>query len=336
MPTMKTTPVPCNVCGKGWRDQQSLSKHIENAHARETVNSLASGKSDVVEIMDDDEHHQENSFEDQLIKSLDSARRPEQLNVTRNGQNVLKNWQNVRRTQQSVGRTEQVKKTNLPMSYIQQLGEPEICVVKTTGVKSAGVKQVRGVPPSACWNCTQCDARLLTKAGLEQHIKKEHAVVEPPLICSACKTQFSGHSNFLNHLPNCRKPQSTSSNLLMCAFCQKKFTTKADFMKHLSSDHPEVADLQTPKMPSSMTVQMMCGQCSNRFSTRKELDKHLDETHAKPCVHCQLMFRDPVTYQVCVYCESNISSNLMLIISGSFGVFTHVHILWLLWGWKAA
>merc|ERR1711971_1043204 len=83
----------------------------------------------------------------------------------------------------------------------------------------------------------------------------------------------------------------------MCAFCQKKFTAKADFMNHLSSDHPEVASLQTPKMPSSMTVQMMCGQCSSRFSTRKELYKHLDETHAKPCAHCPLMFRDPVAYQ---------------------------------------
>ena len=122
----------------------------------------------------------------------------------------------------------------------------------------------------------------------------------------------------------------------MCAFCQKKFTAKADFMKHLSSDHPEVANLQTPKMPSSMTVQMMCGQCSNRFSTRRELDKHLDETHAKPCAHCELMFRDPAAYQVSYNCEFNISNNVMLIISGSFGVFTHVHILWILWGWKTA
>ena len=293
----------------------------------------------------DDDDDQEKSFEDQLIKSLDIAR-PEQSNVTRNGQNKLKNWQNAR-TRQSVTRTEQVKNTNLPTqnpvsksvlprSNTDRLGEPEICIVKSASVKSAGVKQTRGVLPSACWNCTQCDARLLTKAGLEQHIKKEHAVVEAPLICSACKTQFAGHSNFLNHLPKCRKPQSTSSNLLMCAFCQKKFTAKADFMKHLSSDHPEVANLQTPKMPSSMTVQMMCGQCSNRFSTRRELDKHLDETHAKPCAHCELMFRDPAAYQVSYNCEFNISNNVMLIISGSFGVFTHVHILWILWGWKTA
>ena len=142
MPTMKTTPVPCTHCGKGWRDEQSLSKHIENAHAGEPVNSLANSKSDVVEIMDDDDD-QEKSFEDQLIKSLDIARRPEQSNVTRNGQNKLKNWQNAR-TRQSVTRTEQVKNTNLPTqnpvsksvlprSNTDRLGEPEICIVKTAG-----------------------------------------------------------------------------------------------------------------------------------------------------------------------------------------------------------
>ena len=292
MPTMKTSPVPCTQCGKGWRDEESLRKHIENAHRGAAVNTLKKGKSDVVEIMDDGDERG-NSFEDQLIKSLDFARKPEQSNVARN-------LQNTRRTHQSVTRTEQVKITNFPRqqflakSNIDRLSEPEICIVKS----SAGVKQIRGVAPSACWNCTQCDARLLTKAGLEQHIKKEHAVVEAPLICSSCKSQFLGHSNFLNHLPNCRKPQSNSPNLLMCAFCQKKFTAKADFMKHLSSDHPEVADLKTPKMPPSMTVQMMCGQCSARFNTRQELEKHLDETHAKPCAHCQLMFRDPPSYQV--------------------------------------
>ena len=293
MPTMKSSPVPCTHCGKGWRDNQSLRKHIENAHG------LTKGNSDVVEIMDDDDDRGK-SFENQLVKSLDFARRPEQSNV-------VKTVKNMSRTQ-SATRTEQVKKTNLPTqpylakSNKDRRSEPEVCIVK-----SSGSKQIRGVVPSACWNCTQCDARLLTKAGLEQHIKKEHAIVEAPLICSSCKAQFSGHSNFLNHLPNCRKPQSTSSNLLMCAFCQKKFTAKADFTRHLSSDHPEVADLTTAKMPASMTVQMMCGQCSNRFSTRRELDKHLDETHAKPCAHCELMFRDPSAYQVWNYSKSKIA-----------------------------
>ena len=299
MPPMKTgQPVPCTQCGKGWRDNESLRKHIENAHGGAIVNNLTKGNSDVVEIMDDDVDRGK-SFEQQLVKSLDSARRPAKSSVSGNFQNVVKNVQNMSRKQQSVTRMEQVKNTNLPTqpflakSNINRMSEPEIRIVK-----SSGMKQIRGVVPSASWNCHQCDARLLTKAGLEQHIKKEHAVVEAPLICSSCKAQFSGHSTFLNHLPNCRKPQSTSSNLLMCAFCQKKFTSKADFTKHLSIDHPEVADLKTAKMPASMTVQMMCGQCSNRFSTRKELEKHLDEVHAKPCAHCQLMFRDPPAYQV--------------------------------------
>ena len=320
---MKSSPVPCTLCGKGWRDKQSLSKHIENAHRDAAISNLTKGNSDLVEIIDDDD-----AFQHQLIKSLDFAKRPEQSNF----QNVVKNRQNMSRKQQSVTRTEQVK--NLPTqpftakSNTDKISEPEICIVK-----SSGLKQIRGVVPSACWNCTQCDARLLTKAGLEQHIKKEHAIVEAPLICSSCKAQFSGHSNFLNHLPNCRKPQAASSNLLMCAFCQKKFTSKADFTKHLSSDHPEVADLKTSKMPPSMTVQMMCGQCSNRFSTRRELEKHLDETHAKPCAHCQLMFRDPPAYQVSSQVENR---KMVWIISGSFDVFAHVHLLWLLWGWRGA
>ena len=298
MPMMKTSSVPCTHCGKGWKDRQSLNIHMQNAHRGLDVNNSTKRKSDVIEILDDDDE-KEKSFEHQLIKSLDFATYPPQSG----GDTIVQKSSS--RTMHSVTRTGQGRKTFTPSRHLidkpivarsnmGRTNEPEICVVKS----AVGVKQVRGVLPSACWSCTQCDARLLTKAGLEQHIKKEHAIVEAPLICSSCKAQFSGHGNFLNHLPKCRKPQPMGPNLLMCAFCQKKFTAKADFMKHLSSDHPEVADLTTPKMPPSMTVQMMCRQCNDRFSTRRDLEKHLDETHAKPCAHCELTFRDPAAYQV--------------------------------------
>ena len=259
----------------------SLRKHMESAHP----NSLP--VEDVVEIMDDDNDVSGKTFEDEIIKSLDGAKRQEQPKITRDG----KPGQRTQGRPHVTTRTEQVKRTfpaQNGSSSKSRPNEPEILVVNATGPK-----QMRPVQSSSCWTCTQCDARLLTKAGLEQHIKKEHALVEAPVICSSCNVQFSGHTNFLSHLPRCRKPPSSSSSLLMCAFCQKKFTSKADFMKHLTTDHPEVAEIRTPKMPSNMTVQMMCGQCNKKFNTRKDLDKHLDETHARPCAHCDSMFRDP-------------------------------------------
>ena len=67
MPAMKTTqPIPCTQCGKGWRDNESLRKHIENAHGGAAVNNLRKGNSDVVEIMDDDVN-QGKSFERCLV-----------------------------------------------------------------------------------------------------------------------------------------------------------------------------------------------------------------------------------------------------------------------------
>ena len=271
---------------------------MESAHP----NSLP--VEDVVEIMDDDNDVSGKTFEDEIIKSLDGAKRQEQPKITRDGKPGQRNQGRPHVTT----RTEQVKRTfpaQNGSSSKSRPNEPEIFVVNATGPK-----QMRPVQSSSCWTCTQCDARLLTKAGLEQHIKKEHAAVEAPVICSSCNVQFSGHTNFLSHLPRCRKPPSSSSSLLMCAFCQKKFTSKADFMKHLTTDHPEVAEIRTPKMPSNMTVQMMCGQCNKKFNTRKDLDKHLDETHARPCAHCDSMFRDPTAYQV-------FSKNMFLSISSA-------------------
>ena len=174
-------------------------------------------------------------------------------------------------------------------------------------VRSAG-NSVPGTS-TTCWNCTQCKTKFLTNIGLEQHMKKEHGVIDQPVICFSCKIQFTSNTTFLGHLQHCRKPeQASSSPKLMCTFCRQHFNTKVEFQTHNEKYHPEIHNFRstsTNRIPSSMsiTIESLCGQCSDKFNTRGELEDHLKANHLRPCSHCSEVFTDPISYQDHLRCR---------------------------------
>ena len=112
---------------------------MESAHP----NSLP--VEDVVEIMDEDIDVSGKTFEEELIKSLDGAKRQEQPKITRDG----KPDQRTQGRPHVTTRTEQVKRTfpaQTVSSSKSRQNEPEIFVVNSTGPK-----QMRPVQSSSCW-----------------------------------------------------------------------------------------------------------------------------------------------------------------------------------------
>ena len=61
MPVLKSAPIVCKQCGKGWREKLSLRKHMESAHPK------CLPLEDVVEIVDDDNGGSGNNFEEEFL-----------------------------------------------------------------------------------------------------------------------------------------------------------------------------------------------------------------------------------------------------------------------------
>ena len=281
---MQANLYSCVYCNKCFKDQYYFDKHIESFHA-----DKEKPVDDIITIEDDFEN------------SINTA-----LNETATG-TCYKRKKTSDVGENKITTTNSSKfKTNLQTAQ-NGPGRPHSWMTISESQRRAQIlpKQINA-HILASWNCIKCEFTCLTKAGLEQHVKKDHPVLEQALICSACSNKFPTYIDFMSHLQSCNKPKDI--HILFCGLCQNQFSSRIEFNRHTELHHPEVSSLPT-RMPHSITIESLCGQCDQRFINKEDLKGHLQAKHAVSCPHCEDTFTDPSSHQehlrsthMCLYC----------------------------------
>ncbi|XP_076624470.1 uncharacterized protein LOC143343448 isoform X2 [Colletes latitarsis] len=169
------------------------------------------------------------------------------------------------------------------------------------------------------WLCTDCNDKLPSLEGLEEHHESVHNQ-QAKYMCVLCCKVYDKYYGFLTHVKRhknkakfsrCHLPD-TMKNRFPCDQCDKRFSTKPNLVTHkrihsgvrnftcdqCGKSFIQKGNLEAHFLTHSADKPYSCSQCSKAFKTPLQLKKHETvHTGAKPhqCAVCGRTFREKGT-----------------------------------------
>ncbi|XP_043251032.1 zinc finger protein 613-like isoform X2 [Colletes gigas] len=169
------------------------------------------------------------------------------------------------------------------------------------------------------WLCTDCNDKLPSLEGLEEHHESVHNQ-QAKYMCVLCCKVYDKYYGFLTHVKRhknkakfsrCHLPD-TMKNRFPCDQCDKRFSTKPNLVTHkrihsgvrnftcdqCGKSFIQKGNLEAHFLTHSADKPYNCSQCSKAFKTPLQLKKHETvHTGAKPhqCAVCGRTFREKGT-----------------------------------------
>ena len=257
--------VPCDICGKSYRNDKSLATHKYSYHRNHKAKTIDSPT-------EDKETLALHIYPTQEDKPMDSSGK-DYLDQYLEARNYRYDHEDFKKYKKKM-KTRAEKKKDKPYDEPSTSGNVQSNQCRICKLQLPSQEALEDHVEAKHPKCDVCGYRFHDHDAANRHYETYHGSSKQPIICLICQKRFWKEIDLNHHqaehpqCPECNKRFLTRSELSKhrlehntrrdkrCAFCDKSFRTDAEILRHQKRNHPK------------------CDYCSQSFLTKTELEKH--------------------------------------------------------------